>query len=878
MIKPIAKMRDRIEVARDESDIVLFYDLMKFGELVVKTATAGFIAAVEEDRERNRYGLLHSLVRANGVGDWSKAAEEATKLRLTSAAKEEKNQLTQKKHMEGSWQREALSLLDECFVHLKIATPQNEISGLQWLRNFATLRNKTPVGHGAQLGTALSKACPNLEESINLFIENFRLFERPWAYLCRNQSGKYRVSRITSEIGDFETIVAREQQETPLKEGVYVYFDEPALVELIFSDRDVLNFYFPNGNFNSSKRKPTFEVISYDSGATDERDASPYMAPPIELPGSETRARELHVHESGECYTNVPPSRPDYIARHQLEEELRQKLTNSRQEVITLAGRGGIGKTSLALSVLHTIAEQGTFENIVWFSARDVDLLPSGPKQVTQDVLTAQDIAKQFVRLAPPPEMHSKGFDTLTHFCEALEKGVEGTPSLLVFDNFETVEGKREVYEIIDSFIRSPNKALITTRERSFTGDYAIEVKGMTDSEAQKLIDRTAIDLSINAALLTPEYRQQVRKESEGHPYVIKIMLGEVAKSGKTKKPDRIMAGEEQILDALFQRTYNETLSPHAQRVFLNLSNWRSVVPQLALEAVLLRDTEDEENERIRVGAAVDELYQSSFAEVKEVKESPASEDQRFVFVPLTASLFGRRVLPGSRHQNKVQADLELLRKFGAMQQTDIQHGIGPRIDNLFRNVKSEPNALTKYLPILEVVTRGYPPAWRHMVSLYERSSSEGSLAKAQRTVEQYLQFPARPGDEREREEAWRKLAELRRETGDFVGEVNALIQMSRIPNCPIEDITYTVRRFLNSAKKEYDAWSRSAKLETSEELAERMESRHAELYPNDFGRLAWLHRNQGNIDKAERATRQGLRKDPSNEYLRNLADNVLKM
>lgn len=874
MVKPIDKMRDRIEVARGESDTVLFYDLMKFGELVVKTATAGFIAAVEEDRERHRYRLLHSLVRGNGVGDWSRAAEEAAKLRLTPAAREERNQLTQKKQMEGTWQQEALSLLDECFRHLTVAVPQSELSGLQWLRNFATLRNKTPVGHGAQLGAALSRACPSLERSINLFIENFRLFQRPWVYLCRNHSGKYRISKITAEIDGFETLLTRGQQEAPLKEGIHVYFDEPKLVELIFTNRDVLNFYFPNGNFNSNKREPTFEVISYDSGATDERDASPYMAPPLELPGSETKARELGEHESGECLTNIPPSRSDYIARFQLEDELRQKLTHSRQEVITLAGRGGIGKTSLALSVLHRIAEQGTFFYIVWFSARDVDLLPSGPKQVTQDVLTVQDIAKQFVQLEKPPQMHDKGFDPLSHFCTALEKGIEGTPSLFVFDNFETVEGKREVYAIIDNFIRSPNKALITTRERSFTGDYAIEVGGMSDSEAEKLIDRTAIELNINSALLTPEYRRQVYKESEGHPYVIKILLGEVAKSGKAKKPDRIMAGEEQILDALFERTYNETLSPSAQRVFLILSNWRSVVPQLALEAVLLRDTEDEENERIRVGTAIDELHQSSFAEIK---ESPTPENERFVFVPLTASLFGRRVLPISPYQNMVRADLELLRKFGAMQQTDIQHGIGPKVESLFRNVERERNTLPKYLPILEVVARRYPPAWRHMVALYERSSDDSS-AKAKRTVEQYLQLPIRLGDEREREDAWRKLAELRRETGDFVGEVNALIQMSRLPNCPIEDITYTVRRFLNSLNRERDVWSRSEKLETIEELAHRVEDRHAELYPNDFGLLTWLYLNKGDRAKAERATRQGLRKDRNNAHLRDLAEKKLNI
>jgi tetratricopeptide (TPR) repeat protein len=876
MLKPISKMRDRIEVARDESDVVLFYDLMKLGELIVKIATAGLVAAVPDDRERYRYRLLHGLVRANGVGDWSRAAEAVTRPpiveRLTPAAREERNQLTQK-NKAGTWQCEALSLLDECFAHLSVAKPDGSSTGLQWFHNFATLRNKTPVGHGAQLSTALSRACPSLEKSINLFIENFRVFRRPWAYISTSQSGKYRVSRITTEIDGFEALSTENQLATRYTDGVYVYFDEPMLVELVFSDKDVLNFYLPNGNFNGNKREPTFEVISYDSGATDEQDASPYMAAPVELPRSETTGEELHV--VGASYTNIPPSRPGYVPRQKLEEDLRQKLTNSRHEVVTLAGRGGIGKTSLALSVLHKIADQGAFEYIVWFSARDVDLRDTGPKQVTQDVLTVQDMAKEFVRLTEPPERHSKGFDPLTHLCSALEKGVDGKPSLLVFDNFETVEGKREVYEIIDSFIRSPNKALITTRERGFTGDYAIEVGGMTNDEGQKLIDRTAIDLNISGALLTQEYRRQLLLESEGHPYVIKILLGRVKRTGEAKKPDRIMAGEEQILDALFERTYNETLSSQARRVFLNLSNWRSVVPQLALEAVLLRDAENEDDDRIRVGAAVDELYESSFVDIK---ESPAPEKERFVFVPLTAALFGRRVLPVSPLKNTVQADLDLLHKFGPTQQTDIPRGIKPKVESLFRNVQSERDALTKYLPILEVVARRYPPAWRHMVALYERSSANGGPANAKRTVEQYLQLPARRGDEREREEAWRKLAELRRQTGDFVGEVNALIEMSRLPNCPIEDITYTARRFLNSLNKERDVWSRSEKLALIEELAERMESRRAELYPNDFGRLAWLYLNKGDTDKAERATRQGLRRDENNKYLRDLAEKRLNI
>ncbi len=51
-------------------------------------------------------------------------------------------------------------------------------------------------------------------------------------------------------------------------------------------------------------------------------------------------------------------------------------------------------KTSLALNVLHEIANI-----ILWFSARDIDLLISGPKVVQPQVLSERDIAEEFKKL-----------------------------------------------------------------------------------------------------------------------------------------------------------------------------------------------------------------------------------------------------------------------------------------------------------------------------------------------------------------------------------------------------------------------------------------------------------------------------------------------
>ena len=100
----------------------------------------------------------------------------------------------------------------------------------------------------------------------------------------------------------------------------------------------------------------------------------------------------------------------EYIRRPELEDELRNTLLNDRHPVITLVGRGGIGKTSLALKVLHEITANERFIGILWFSARDVDLLAEGPKIVRPNVLTKEDIARDLVGMFRPSTMVEKAF------------------------------------------------------------------------------------------------------------------------------------------------------------------------------------------------------------------------------------------------------------------------------------------------------------------------------------------------------------------------------------------------------------------------------------------------------------------------------------
>ena len=125
----------------------------------------------------------------------------------------------------------------------------------------------------------------------------------------------------------------------------------------------------------------------------------------------------------------------------------------------------------------------------------------------------------------------------------------------------------------------------------------------MDDDECRHLIKHTATSLDITG-LVTDNYERDLIRESQGHPYVIKILLGEVANLRKTPKLAHILASRTDILQALFERTY-QNLSPAAQSVFLTLCGWRSAVPQLVLEAVILHSQSEEMFDRIKGGRRV---------------------------------------------------------------------------------------------------------------------------------------------------------------------------------------------------------------------------------------------------------------------------------
>ena len=719
------------------------------------------------------------------------------------------------------------------------------------------IRNGTR-GHGAPLATALGQACPSLKRSIEGMASNIPLFSLPWAYLHRNLSGKYRVTSWGKE-GELLERLKRESDHS-FDNGVQIEFDKLRRVSLVDSNPEGSDYWLTNGGFGNSK----YEMLSYWTNDRLDKPSAAYMSPVEELPPSETEGLgQLDI--KGSAFTNIPEPLSKYVPRLHLEKELEDQLKDAeRHPIVSLTGRGGIGKTSTSLQVIAKMidSDECPYEVVVWFSARDVDLLQSGPKEVQPGGLSIRDFASEYVDLLTPGEMNVRGFSPADYLARQMAGDTIG-PTLFVFDNFETITSPVEVFTWLDTYVRGPNKVLITSRHRGFTGDYEVQVRGMTHSEAEELIIQTAESIGIRGNL-SANYIDELIDEANGHPYIIKLLLGEVARRPSSAHPERIMAAQNEALVALFERSYN-MLSPAAKRVFLTLCKWRSSVPALAVEAVLLRP----ENERIDVGEAIMELVQSFF--IEEVSDNLTEESE--VGVSLAARLFGLRKLEVSEWQAAIETDMPFLHLVGA-RSIGNSTAIGNRIAQMFKNVSTElrkgRREFSEILPVLEFLTTRYSYAYVLLARLVAEFSQDEDSEEEERYLLAYVEGTVHP--EEPAWAAWKRIAAIRRQRGNASGQLVALAQSCRHSDTPTSELSDAANQINSILNQESPPnITREMKQFLIKDVVGALNRQSAELDATDFSRLAWLQLHLDDRAAAIEATRQGLAIDKNNHYCQSL-------
>lgn len=857
--EPIEQMMRRASTSKEESDTAYFYDLMIIGEMVTKFTTLFFVANIADDVERTRYRYEYRLVRADGLGDYSEIIGE---IATGSAAdfiprcvRDVEIVELNSKMQDGSWQQESINHLNACLneLHIQGLNTTKKSSLKIWFSNFCILRNKTR-GHGSITPTQCTNVNKHLEGALWPILQNFSVFKRNWAFLFQNMTLKYRVSCFANKTREFDYL--KSSREYKHQDGVYLFTDTLHRVDLVRTDSELSSFLLVNGNFGANNQ---FEVHDYYLNKNEKVDGSAYIDPPQRLPDSITGGAKLTV--VGESFTNLPLGMDEYIQRTELEDELRRLLLDEdRYPVVTLKGRGGIGKTSLALYVIRDIMQnyRDRFDIVVWFSARDIDLTSEGPKQVQAVVMNQKDISKEYFKQVGDEDKSSK--TVVEDFSRELTHNSLGK-ALYVFDNFETLSNPIEIYEWLNTYVRNPNKILITSRlNRNFKADYPVDVKGMNEQQCRELIEATAKRLKITD-LLSEVYINKLIDESDGHPYVIKIILGEVAKSGQATEIKRIVAGKDKVLDALFKRTY-ATLSVAAKRVFLTLSSWRSVIPYIVLESVIMRS----ENEDMDFDAAIDELEKSSLIEITD------RQDDLFISVPLAAAIYGSQELDVSSMKIQVMSDRQLLMEFGAGNargKSTLEAHISRKVKALKERIRTYDDFL-KELPTMEYLSSKYPQIWSDIASFYNKFNQ---VEKEKASYRELLKVER---DHAKRLEIWKILRDIGYHHNDWECESSALLEIVNMPGVSYEEISHAAYR-INKYYMENGTNDDLSRNYLIKAVISKMEGRIKEANANDLSRLAWLFMNLQDPNKALIYGKMGLTKDKSNVHCQRLVSKLTK-
>jgi hypothetical protein len=200
----VTRVLKRADREKADSDFSYFFSLLLAGETVLKVAVAGVVASLIDDKDRNRYRLEHSLLRADGIGDWSQALNDAlggpASQCLPTSAYPLQAEFTRACKV-GDWQYEAATKLNEVLTKLGIETEGigTKCDLRRWFRNFPILRNKSRA-HGAITTAKASAVAGELSQSIAVVAENLGVLKLPWAHLHRNFSGKYRVPLIRQRV------------------------------------------------------------------------------------------------------------------------------------------------------------------------------------------------------------------------------------------------------------------------------------------------------------------------------------------------------------------------------------------------------------------------------------------------------------------------------------------------------------------------------------------------------------------------------------------------------------------------------------------------------------------------------------------------------
>ncbi len=217
---------------------------------------------------------------------------------------------------------------------------------------------------------------------------------------------------------------------------------------------------------------------------------------------------------------NLPQLTNEFLGREKYIVQVLHALA-SRSFIICIEGMGGVGKTTLAIqTALYSLSDPNhLFERVVWISALH------RPDQELWFNEVLDTIARE---LKSPALTKLEVEDKLREVQDLLRE----RPILVMIDNYETIHDEH-LDQWISEGVPAPSKVLITSRASIWRNAQPIQLQGMENAEALRLIRNFCQSWGLTSLIQAPDDKLlPLIKVTEGNPKAIELALGHIRRGG----------------------------------------------------------------------------------------------------------------------------------------------------------------------------------------------------------------------------------------------------------------------------------------------------------------------------------------------------------
>lgn len=254
--------------------------------------------------------------------------------------------------------------------------------------------------------------------------------------------------------------------------------------------------------------------------------------------------------------TNLPAMYGEVVGRESDIQRVIDALASPSWPLVCLKGFAAIGKTMLANQVARHYVTETTeheirFEAVVWISTRG---RPAQTKWLNEVLDTVARVLG-YPNIEQIPEDQKK---------ETVKQLLEFRPTLIVVDNYETIEDA-ELNDWMET-IPVPSKGLLTARPshgiEQLRNVWFINLSGLDTASSLLLIRRHAERLGLKAVQAASDATLYPLVEiSEGSPFIIELSLGYIKQGRLTfqqvvQNLGKADATMESVFDYLFAHTW----------------------------------------------------------------------------------------------------------------------------------------------------------------------------------------------------------------------------------------------------------------------------------------------------------------------------------